>query len=231
MASTQARDFFLSIPKQQLSLLPSAKFDGKIVVVDTLERAISALRMLSDAGIIGFDTETRPSFKKGALNEVSLMQLSDHHTCYLFRINRLGIFPELIDFLQNGSVTKVGLSIHDDFHNLHRLANFDPQGFIDLQTYVKGFRIADNSLSRIFAIIFGQRISKGQRLSNWEAERLTAAQQAYASLDAFACIKIYDCLASGKFIPEQSPYVCYPEPEAPDQSEKSDQSDKSDSPD
>ncbi len=220
MASTPRPDFFLSIPKQQLASLPPAKFGGRIVVVDSRELALPALEHLRNAGLIGFDTETRPSFKKGTLNEVSLMQLSDHDVCYLFRINRIGFFPELISFLEDDTVTKVGLSVHDDFHNLHRLASFEPRGFIDLQGFVKQFRIADNSLSRIFAILFGQRISKGQRLTNWEAEHLSEAQQAYASLDAFACIKIYDCLHSGKFIPADSPYIQYSEtdPASDDQS-------------
>ncbi len=204
-------EYFLSISKENLAKLPAAKFNGRIVVVDTENQVEEAIQIIRQTDIIGFDTETRPTFRKGALNEVSLLQLSTIDTCFLFRINRIGFHKELVQFLEDENSLKVGLSIHDDFHNLQRIKPFEPKGFIDLQQYVKTFHIADNSLSRIYAIIFNERISKGQRLSNWEAETLSASQMNYASLDAVACIQIYHYLSSGNFNPLTSPYLQFHE--------------------
>lgn len=197
----------LTISKGELSVLPAATFDGKTVVVEDQKAVAGAMYDLKKTDIIGFDTETRPSFRKGHINEVSLIQLSTRQTCYLFRINKIGMPQELKDLLEDSNRIKIGVSIHDDFHNLHRVCELNPDGFIDLQSYVKDFGIADCSLSRIYAIIFGKRISKGQRLTNWESDTLTPAQQAYASLDAKACIDIYDRLSSGQFDMSASPYL------------------------
>ena len=205
----------LSITKEQLSKLPTAHFDGNIRVVQTDEQIAEAIADLRDNDIIGFDTETRPSFRKGCSNSVALIQLCSREVCYLFRINLTGLTQPIIDLLEDPNILKVGLSTHDDFHNLNKIAKINPSGFVDLQSYVKQFNIADNSLSRIFGIVFGKRISKGQRLTNWEAETLTPSQQSYAALDAMACIKVYDQLSSGKFNPAASPYVIIPDIDSP----------------
>ena len=94
---------------------------------------------------------------------------------------------------------------------LHRNSDFAPDGFIDLQQFVKEYAIRDLALSKIYGIIFDQRISKSQRLSNWEAPVLTEGQQIYASIDAWACLRIYNRLRSGEFHPEDSPYRYVPE--------------------
>lgn len=203
----------VSISKEQLAKLPAATFAGDIRLIDQPEYVEEAIQDLRSESIIGFDTETRPSFKKGHTHTVSLLQLSTLDTCYLFRLNHLGLTNELIELLQDENILKVGLSVHDDFHSLRRLASIEPAGFIDLQQFVKNFNISDNSLSRIYAILFGERISKGQRLTNWEAETLTPAQQSYAALDAQACIKIYNHLRKGAFYPYTSPYLVFPDSE------------------
>lgn len=207
MSSDLINDYIISIPKPQLAQLPMAKFHGHIIVIDRPEQVDESIAILRESEIIGFDTETRPSFKKGALNEVALLQLAVPGTCFLFRINRIGMLPQIIDLLQDPECLKVGLSIHDDFLNLHRIAEFSPEGFIDLQAYVKQFHIVDNSLTRIHAILYGERVSKGQRLTNWEAETLTESQKEYASLDASACIRIYTTLSRGEFNPLESPFL------------------------
>lgn len=196
----------VSISKQELAVLPVAAFPGNIVVVDRPEKVSEAVCALCAETVIGFDTETKPSFRRGHSNNVALLQLSTHTTCYLFRLNMIGMFPEVRELLENPDILKIGVSIHDDFHNLHKLYDMKPQGFIDLQSYVKDYDILDNSLSRIYAILFGKRISKGQRLTNWEAPELTSHQQEYASLDAYACIQIYDHLNQNGFDPAASPY-------------------------
>ena len=201
----------VTISKGALAELPACEFPGKIFIVDSLDKLPRAIEILKSSPLIGFDTETRPSFKKGQQYKVSLVQLSTPEVCFLFRINQIGFPVELKQILEDDSILKIGVSIHDDFHNLAKITEFTPQSFIDLQSYVKDFRIIDNSLARIYAILFNQRISKGQRLTNWEAESLSEAQQAYAALDAYACIKIYNHLKEGKFNPQTSPYLTFPE--------------------
>lgn len=197
----------ISIRKEQLSQLPTVNYSGYITVVDSLEKASSAISHLNKQQIVGFDTETKPSFRKGRVNKVSLVQIATERNSFLFRINKIGFCSELIGFMENPSIVKVGLSLRDDFHVLHRLAEFTPQGFIELQTLVKEYCISDNSLQKIYGILFNERISKGQRLSNWEAERLTPSQQQYASIDAWSCLRIYRHLKSGLFVPEYSEYI------------------------
>lgn len=171
--------------------MPMAEYHGDIHVVDTAADVRSAVRYLSRNAIVGFDTETRPSFRKGRTHNVALVQLSTDDCCFLIRLCKTGFTAPLRDFFENESVVKVGLSVKDDFHGLQRLGEFNPSGFIELQEYVHRFGIVDASLQKIYAIIFGQRISKGQRLTNWEAEELSEAQQHYAALDALACLEIY----------------------------------------
>ncbi len=197
----------ITIPKDVLHTLPPLEYTGGIAVVDTVEQARVALRELRRYKMIGFDTETRPSFKKGHTHKVALMQLATDDFCFLFRLNRLGISDALKEFLEDDTVTKVGLSVHDDFNVLRRSCpDLAPQGFIELQSYVKRFGITDISLQKIYAIVFGQYISKNQRLTNWEASELTPHQQCYAATDAWACLKLYRYLAAGDFDPSISPY-------------------------
>lgn len=210
MKSDSLNNFIISIPKDKLAALPAAHYDGEICIVDKEEQLEEAIAELRKSPVIGFDTETRPSFKKGHLNKVSLVQLSTFSKCFLFRINLIGFSQSLIELLEDESIIKIGLSTHDDFHNLNKLQPMQPGGFIELQNYVKQYRIADNSLTRIYGILFGKRVSKGQRLTNWEAEQLTPAQQHYAALDAKACIEIYDFLSNGKFTPAESEYLTEP---------------------
>lgn len=179
------------------------------MVVDTMDTARMALRELSRSRVIGFDTETRPSFKKGRLHKAALMQLATDDFCFLFRLNKLGIFDSLKSFLEDPGVLKVGLSVHDDFNVLSRSCEMQPQGFIELQDFTKQYCIADNSLQKIFAIVFGQYISKSQRLTNWEAPELTTHQQQYAAIDAWACLKLYKYLNAGLFDPTASPYIIH----------------------
>lgn len=211
MNSYMSSQALVTISKQQLSVLPAAQFNGELRLVEDEEEIKDAIDKLRESDIIGFDTETRPTFRKGQSNTVSLIQLSTRKTCYLFRINHVGLAKPIVDLLEDPSIKKIGLSIHDDFHNLNKIMEIHPEGFIELQNYVKKFRIADNSLTKIYAIIFGKRISKGQRLTNWEADQLTSSQQAYAALDAMACVEIYDHISAGLFDPALSPYLTFPE--------------------
>jgi len=196
----------VSISKDRVNELPQVAFPGNIYVIDNMSMVNSAVRVLRKYDIVGFDTETRPSFRKGRMHKVALLQLSTPHECFLFRLNRLGMPAALRDYLEDENCLKVGLSVHDDFNSLKRLVDIEPAGFVDVQPLALQNHITDISLQKIYAILFGERISKGQQLSNWEADELSEAQQRYASIDAWTCISIYQYLTSGQFVPQDSPY-------------------------
>lgn len=198
--------FEVAISKEELNALPTEKFSGEIIVVEDEEGARLASEELSKAGIIGFDTETKPAFQKGQINKIALLQLATPAKCFLIRLCKLGLPDNIKSILEDENLRKVGLSIKDDFHSMAKICSLQPAGFIDLQEFVKRFLITDASLTKIHAIVRGKRISKSQQLSNWEAPVLTPKQQEYAALDALACINILSRLESGEFIPESSPY-------------------------
>ncbi len=180
-----------TISKEELSVLPQEVFEGRIITIQNEEEAGKACEYLEKFTEIGFDTETRPAFRKGVSHKIALMQLSTEDTCFLFRLNHIGL-PECIEsILINPAIKKIGLSLKDDFSAIHKRKSLVPINFIDLQSFVKEYGIEDNGLQRIYGILFEKRISKGQRLSNWEADTLSDAQKMYAAIDAWACLKIY----------------------------------------
>ena len=183
-----------SITKEEIAAFDIEEFNGRIFVIDTPNKADQAIKYLSGFGSLGFDTETRPTFRKGSLNNVALIQLATDNRCYLFRTNRIGFSLSLIRLLSDANIRKIGLSLRDDFIGMSRRMKFTPQGFIDLQKMVSEYDIADIGLQKIYAILFQKKISKSQQLSNWEAEELSEAQKKYAALDAWACLKIYEKL-------------------------------------
>ncbi len=188
-------DYQPTIDKKLISEMPKVVFPGRIIIIYTEDDARKAVAYLNRCSVVGVDTETRPSFKKGKVNSVALLQVATSDTCFLFRLNRIGIPGFLEEFLQN-DVLKIGLSLRDDFNMLRRANNKDPRvgNWIELQDYVSRFGIQEKSLQKIYAILFGEKISKSQRLSNWEADVLTEAQQQYAATDAWATLRIYQRL-------------------------------------
>ena len=196
----------VSIDKETINTMPRVTFPGRIHVINAISQVKSAVTALRTAGVVGFDTETRPCFKRGERHNAALIQLSTDTDAFLFRVNMTGIPDYLKDFLEDPNCIKVGLSTGDDFHQLSRLTDIHPDGFIELQQLVQEFEITDMSLQKIYAILFQQKISKSQQLTNWEAAELTEAQQSYAAIDAWACLRIYDYLKDGNFDPSKSPY-------------------------
>lgn len=184
----------LTISKEELAELPIEKFDGDIIVIDHSREVKEACKYLSSQTALGFDTETKPAFKRGQINKVALMQLSTDTVCYLFRLNQIGYPDELEALLGDPSIKKIGLSLRDDFAAIRKRSLRIPMNFVDLQAFVDQYGIEDNSLQKIYAILFGKKISKNQRVSNWEAASLTPAQQSYAAIDAWACLRIYNYL-------------------------------------
>jgi len=180
-----------SVTHDEISLLPVKSFQGEIYYIDTFEKYLEVVQFFKDEPIFGFDTETRPSFKKGKKYSVSLLQLSTPEKAFLFRLNKIGLPEEIKQILSSEEVIKIGVALHDDISSLRKIAPFDPAGFIDLQQFVKNFGIEDNGLKKLVANILGFKISKRQQTSNWDAELLSQAQIEYAATDAWVCSEIY----------------------------------------
>ena len=161
--------FSIAIDKRKVAEMPTVTFSGAITVVEQPADAAEAVRYLRQQSVVGFDTETKPNFRKGMTNRVSLIQVATEQHSFLFRINKMGLTPELKEFMECDDIVKIGLSLKDDFHMLHMIGDFEPHNFVELQEMVRKYHITDSSLQKIYAILFNERISKGQRLTNWEA--------------------------------------------------------------
>lgn len=183
-----------SINPDEIKDLPLAGFEGNIVIVDSSEKLEAACRYLLEQDIIGFDTETRPSFKAGVSYNVSLIQLSTEDTCYLIRLGAVKMERCLMKVLESRKTLKVGVDVLGDIRNLNKVRHFRAAGFVELQKEVENFGIEDKSLRKMAAIILGVGVSKAQRLSNWEAKELTVAQMRYAATDAWICLEMYNKL-------------------------------------
>ena len=182
------------ISNDEVAALDAVHFDGRIEIVETSDALAKACKDLSKQSIIGFDTETRPSFTAGVTNKVSLLQLSTKECCYLIRLNKIALSNEIVAILSSADIKKIGADVRNEILALNKLRKFNPQGFIDLQSEVGKFGIEDKSLRKISGIVLGKRVSKAQRLSNWAAKQLTPQQQMYAATDAWVCIEIYNRL-------------------------------------
>lgn len=191
--STENR-FIDKISNEQTALLPAIEFRGEIRIVEDERDIAAACKYLAEQPVIGFDTETRPSFRPGATFRVSLLQLSSPEVCYLFRLNRIPLDKAILQLFENKRLLKVGADVAGDLRSLRQIRHFRDAGFIDLQAIAPEWGIAEKSLRKLSAIVLGQRVSKAQRLSNWEAATLTDKQQLYAATDAWVCTRIYDRL-------------------------------------
>lgn len=180
-----------NITIEEIQKLELSWFRGAIVMVDNMTVFNKAISTLKEEKLLGFDTETKPSFKKGHKNKVSLIQLATHNRAYLFRINKIGLPPALTAILADNSIIKAGVAVHDDIKFLRNVRKFNPDCFIDLQNFVRDFGIQCSGLKKLTAIILGFRISKRQQVTDWEAEVLSEPQQVYAATDAWVCFEIY----------------------------------------
>ena len=185
------RLFDESINDDELRKLPLLQFEGRITLIDTYDKYRRAMEDIGKPDLLGFDTETRPSFKKGRRYQVALLQLADARRAWLFRLNMIGLPTELAALLADKSVIKTGVAIRDDLKALKALTHFEPHGFIDLQNLVADHGIKELGLKKLTAITLGHTISKSQQVSNWEAPALTDPQQLYAATDAWVCRQIY----------------------------------------
>lgn len=186
------------ISKEEVNQMPVVVFGGKITLVDDLSKIYPAIQELRQHDLVGIDTETKPSFTRGMHHKVSLVQISTSDHCYLFRLNKIDFPAALAEFLADSKIKKIGLSLRDDFNGLNKHHRFKPENTVDIQTIARNYGILELGLQKIYAIMFGKKISKSQRLTNWESVELTEPQQRYAATDAWACLHIYQQMMTEK---------------------------------
>jgi ribonuclease D len=187
------------ISKQDLLDLPLLHFPGKIHVVNDEVQMELALESISDEAMLGFDTETRPSFKRGEKHQVALLQLSTEDHAFLFQLHDLGLPESIKNLLTDPSVLKIGVAIHDDIKALQEKSEFEPQGFVELAELARRFGIITTGLRNLTGIFLKSRISKRFQLSNWDRKKLDEHQQLYAATDAWVCLEIYQQLLDSDF--------------------------------
>ena len=198
MNKLKPNTFAAHIAKTAIQALPLSYFEGEVIVVDNLDELTDAISYLNRQTILGVDTEARPSFKRGVHYPTALVQVATEEKCFLFRLTHVGLPQELANIFANPTICKVGLAFKDDLNGLRRRRDFKPVNCIDLQSIVCKYGIMELGLQKIFAIIFGKKISKAQQLTNWENSHLTPEQARYASTDAWATLLIYKVLRETK---------------------------------
>jgi len=191
------------ITKEEVNTLPLGQFEGEMFLIDKVEDVEEVAEFLIQQRVIGFDTETKPAFKKGVTNQVSLLQLSTSTQAFLFRLNEIG-FPESIrNILEKQSIVKVGAAVHDDIKGLSKLTDsFYANSFFDLNDELKRVGFINIGVRNLCAMVLGMRISKSEQVSNWEAETLTNKQQRYAATDAWGCLEIFKKLKAEGYLDE-----------------------------
>ena len=191
---TTVNNFIDKISNEQTALLPAVEFRGEIRIVEHERDIAAACKTLAEQPVIGFDTETRPSVRPGVTFRVSLLQLSTPTVCYLFRLNKIPLAKPILQLLEDRRILKIGADVAGDLRSLRQIRHFRDGGFVDLQGIAPEWGIGEKSLRKLSAIVLGRRVSKAQRLSNWEAATLTDKQQLYAATDAWVCTRIYEQL-------------------------------------
>ena len=191
-------NFSENISKDDIALLPKAVYKGRIEVIRNVSDLSNWMPILLKQKIIGFDTETKPSFKKGEKNTISLLQLATSDLALLVKLKEVGLPDDLVKFFEDPTILKIGAATRDDIKSLQKIRVFKPLGFVDLQSMVSDYGIESLSVRKMAAIVLGQKVSKSQQLSNWDLPILSEAQKQYAAIDAWACREIYLKLITSK---------------------------------
>lgn len=186
--------FQSEITKEEVASLQLIEYSGPITVIDSREQLEREIKRITGNPVLGFDTESRPSFKKGKVYPTALIQLATSDHVWLLRVSRIGYPERLLELLSSEDSLKIGLGLTDDLRRLRSDFHFEPAGFLDLQQYVEAFHIEEKGLKKLSGIVLGRRISKSQQVSNWDADHLTKAQLRYAATDAWICLEIYNTL-------------------------------------
>lgn len=182
----------MRISKEEINELPLGQFEGEIMLVDQLDQLEEVMEGLRGHHILGFDTETRPSFRKGVQYQVSLLQLATEDQAFLIRLNQIGLPKPIQRILENPEIIKVGAAVLDDLRALRKISiGFQPNGFFDLNEELKKVGFENVGVRNLCGMVLNIRISKNEQVSNWESGELTSKQQLYAATDAWACLEIY----------------------------------------
>ena len=189
------------LAKEHIKTLPVCSFDGKIHLITEINEVSDAVKTLRKHPVLGFDTETRPVFRKGVQHDVSLLQLSTSKEAFLFRLNHLGFPNELVALLEDSAIIKVGVAILDDVRGLQKLNNFNANGFIELADIASDLGIVTCGLRNLAAIFLGVRIIKKAQLTNWERPKINSKQSLYAATDAWICLEMYIFLEHENLLP------------------------------
>ena len=184
-------DFKKFISKESILEYPISKFNGEIIIINHEEEINDAYLFLIKQKILGVDTESKPTFKKGVFSHVSLIQIATENKVFLFRINKVGFHQKIIEILSNKLIVKVGIAIDDDIKELNKLKRFSANNIIDLNKKAEKLGFKSIGAVKLSILILGFRISKKARLSNWENDSLTTEQLSYAATDAWICYLIY----------------------------------------
>lgn len=195
--------FAHKISKDLIQWMPVIGFSGEVIIVDKIDKLDDAIAYLRAQKILGVDTESRPSFKRGVHYPTALVQIATEERCYLFRLSHIGLPAALAAIFADNTICKVGLAFRDDINGLRRLRNFKPANCVDLQSIAGKWGILDLGLQKMYAICFGRKISKTQQLTNWENTQLTPEQARYASTDAWATLRIYKELMATEPLPAE----------------------------
>jgi ribonuclease D len=188
----------LSISSEELNLLPLKTFEGKVSVITEVDKLEKVKHEIEKHQIVGFDTETRPSFKRGQVYKVALLQLAIPNKVFLIRLHHTGLPDAVTSIFENPRIVKAGVAIHDDIKSLQKINKFTPAAFVELATLARSFGLQVESVKKLAGLLLGIRISKSAQTSNWEVPTLTEKQIDYAATDAWVCLEIYSKLMKVK---------------------------------
>ena len=177
--------------KEEINNFPIRKWDGPVHVIHSIEEMTGAVEKLSREQVLGFDTETRPAFKKGQKYQPSLLQLAGENSVYLFQLKHLGLREPLISILADPNIIKAGVSLAHDLRELKKMAPFAQAGFVGLGKMSKEKGIQNHGLRGLAAVVLGLRISKSAQTTNWARDELTQSQIRYAATDAWVGRELY----------------------------------------
>lgn len=179
------------ISKAEINELPLIQWESEIRILNTIEEMESAVADLQGCSHLGFDTETRPTFKKGQYYPPALIQLASPDCVYLFRICKTGTLDPLLPLLESNEILKTGVAIKDDVKELRAMQEFEPGGFVEIADLTQKLGYENRGLRALAGLLLGGRISKGAQVSNWARDELDKKQIHYAATDAWISREIY----------------------------------------
>ena len=183
---------YKKLSKNEINSLPQIKFNGDVEVLSSNDNVQAAVNYLMNYDLIGFDTETKPTFVKGPLNPPSIMQLACIDKVYIFQLDNESLYKKLFPILSNENITKCGVSVDRDLIELMYLSPFDPLSFVDLGNIARDNDVPRHGLRGLVALFLKHRISKGAQISDWSKTVLSQSQITYAATDAWISLKLFE---------------------------------------